>query len=216
MRRVTEILRVILIKLLLAMAFVSAANAHVMSIDRATLNLRDGGAYMVLSLVPSAFADIKFDDNEDGVISLTEFQAHQLQVQQALAQKVQLKDEKGPLVLEGLFVNFEPAHSPGLAQESIVVLAKFALRQGMMPTDWSIGLWAQPFKNNDLKANVTSQATDGSVLEQQSLVFTPTDHSQKLFNKGTYSKTFGFVIGILLVLSMVLGRIFYRKINGVR
>jgi len=219
MQRAPDAFKAFLSRLLIAMMTVMAtvATAHVMSVDRATLNFRDGGAYMVLSIAPSAFANIKFDDNQDGIISLAEFQAHQWQVQEAFVQKVQLKDENGPLALEGLFVNFEPAHSPELAQECIVMLAKFSMRQGMMPTDWSIGLWASQFKKNDLNATVTSQATDGSVLAQQSLVFTPKESSQKLFNKGSRAMTFGLVMAFLLMISMVLRWFFRRKrINGVR
>ena len=78
--------------LLTVLYSLNVAHAHVMSPDRATLNFRDGSAYMVLSLAPSAYEDIKFDDNEDGVISFDEFQMRQLQVHQLVLQRVQLKD----------------------------------------------------------------------------------------------------------------------------
>jgi len=170
-----------------------------MSLDRATLNFRDGAAYMVLSLAPSSFGGIKFDDDGDGAISFAEFQAHQMQVQQAFVQHVQLNDEKGPLVLEGLFINFEHAHSPMLEQPSILVLGKFAMRQGLMPTDWSIGLWAHKVKNKTtVTGTVTSQAKDGTVLEQERLVFTPSENSQKLFKKDNHVKAGYIQFGILL------------------
>jgi len=193
-------LRVLLKGLLIVLCTQTAVNAPVMSLDRATLNFRDGAAYMVLSLAPSSFGGIKFDDDGDGAISFVEFQAHQMQVQQAFVQNVQLNDEKGPLVLEGLFVNFEPAHFPGLEQPSILVLGKFAMRQGLMPTDWFIGLWAHEVKNNyAITATVTSQAKDGTVLEQESLVFTPSENSQKLFKKDNHVKAGYIQFGILLL-----------------
>ena len=191
--------RVLLIGLLIVLCTQTAVNAHVMSLDRATLNFRDGAAYMVLSLAPSSFGGIKFDDNDNGAISFAEFQAHQMQVQQAFVQHVQLNDEKGPLVLGGLFVNFEPAHPPWLEQPSILVLGKFAMRQGLMPTDWSIGLWAHEVKNNKaVTASVTFQAKDGTVLEQESLVFTPSENSQKLFKKDNHVTVSYIQFGILL------------------
>ena len=204
--------RVLLIGLLIVLCTQTAVNAHVMSLDRATLNFRDGAAYMVLSLAPSSFGGIKFDDNDNGAISFAEFQAHQMQVQQAFVQHVKLNDEKGPLVLGGLFVNFEPAHPPWLEQPSILVLGKFAMRQGLMPTDWSIGLWAHEVKNNNaVTATVTSQAKDGTVLEQESLVFTPSENSQKLFKKDNHVTVSYIQFGILLFFLIPILWFFYRK-----
>jgi len=205
-------LRVLLKGLLIVLCTQTAVNAHVMSLDRATLNFRDGAAYMALSLAPSSFRDIKFDDDGDGAISFAEFQAHQMQVQQAFVQHVQLNDEKGPLVLEGLFVNFEPAHSQWLEQPSILVLGKFAMRQGLMPTDWSIGLWANEVKNNNaVTATVTSQAKDGAVLEQESLVFIPSEKSQKLFKKDNKMKAGYIQVGILLFFLIPSLWFFYKQ-----
>lgn len=204
--------RVLLKGLLIVLCTQTAVNAHVMSLDRATLNFRDGAAYMVLSLAPSSFGGIKFDDDGDGAISFVEFQAHQMQVQQAFVQHVQLNDEKGPLVLEGLFVNFEPAHSQWLEQPSILVLGKFAMRQGLMPTDWSIGLWANEVKNNNaVTATVTSQAKDGAVLEQESLVFIPSEKSQKLFKKDNKMKAGNIQVGILLFFLIPSLWFFYKQ-----
>lgn len=207
--------RVLLKGLLIVLCTQTAVNAHVMSLDRATLNFRDGAAYMVLSLAPSSFGGIKFDDDGDGAISFAEFQAHQMQVQQAFVQHVQLNDEKGPLVLEGLFINFELAHFPGLEQPSILVLGKFAMRQGLMPTDWSIGLWAYKVKNNNaVTTTVTSQAKDGTVLEQESLVFTPSENSQKLFKKDNHVKAGYIQFGILLLfLIPSLWFFYYKKVK---
>lgn len=203
--------RVLLRGLLIVLCTQTAVSAHVMSLDRATLNFRDGAAYMVLSLAPSSFGGIKFDDDGDGAISFAEFQAHQMQVQQAFVQHVQLDDEKGPLVLEGLFVNFEPAHSPWLEQPSILILGKFAMRQGLMPKYWSIGLWALEVKNNAITATVTSQAKDGTVLEQESLVFTPSENSQKLFKKDNHLKSGYIQFGIFLIFLIPSLWIFYCK-----
>ena len=206
--------RVLLKGLLIVLCTQTAVNAHVMSLDRATLNFRDGAAYMVLSLAPSSFGGIKFDDDGDGAISFVEFQAHQMQVQQAFVNNVQLNDVKGPLVLEGLFVNFEPAHAPWLEQPSILVLGKFAMRQGLMPTDWFIGLWAHEIKNNyAVTATVTSQAKDGTVLEQERLVFTPSENSQKLFKKDNHVKAGYIQFGILLLLIPSLWFFYYKKVK---
>ena len=201
--------------LLTVLYSLNVAHAHVMSPDRATLNFRDGSAYMVLSLAPSAYEDIKFDDNEDGVISFDEFQMRQLQVHQLVLQRVQLKDEKGALPLEGVFVHFEAPHLAGLEPPSIIVLGKFAMREGLTPTEWSIGLWGLKVKNNDIKATVTAQASDGSVIAQQSLVFTPFENSQKLFSEDDHTRTVFVLFGLLFLVGLIW-KLTRKKFNRVK
>jgi len=190
---------VLLIGMLIFVGMQIPAQAHLMAVDRATLNLRDDGAFMALSLPPSSFAGIQFDDDGDGVISHTEFVNHQKQLHQAISQNVQLMDDKGPLLLEGLFVSFEPAHTSGTEQPAIVALGKFTMRPELMPTRWSIELWALQSLSNPIEAKVTSQAADGSVLKQQSLIFTPSKSSQRLFPSQAYEiGNFGWISAAVL------------------
>ena len=196
---------------MLAIFWVTASEAHVMSPDRATLNFRGDAAYMVLSLRLTSFEGIKFDQNNDGVISFDEFQTHQVLVQKLVAQRVQLEDEKGALTLEGVFVHFEAPHSAGLDQPSIIVLGKFAMRDGLVPTEWTIDLWALKEKGNDIEATVTTQAADGSVSARQSLVFTPAENSRKLFKKDSYANTGFMLLGISFVFLIVFLWLFRRK-----
>ncbi len=152
-----------------------------MAVDRATLNLRDGGAFMVLSLPPTSFAGINLDDDGDGFISNSEFFNHQGQLQLAISQKVQLSDDQGPLILEGIFVSFEPSHDRSSEQPSIIALGKYALRPGLTPTHWSIGLWGLQSKSNVIEAKVTTQGRDGVVLKNQNLTFKPSKPTHRLF-----------------------------------
>lgn len=167
------------------------AQAHLMAVDRATLNFRQDAAFMVLSLGPSSFVEIQLDDDGDGVISSAEFLNHQVQLQQVIAQKVQLKDDKGPIPLEGVFVSLEPSHDPSSAQPSIIVLGKYALRSGLKPTHWSIGLWPTESKGNPIEATLTSQSSEGVVLQNQSLTFTPSKNTHRLF-PSLFHKVFDF------------------------
>lgn len=81
-----------------------------------------------------------------------------------------------------------------------------------MPTDWSIGLWAHEVKNNNaVTASVTFQAKDGTVLEQESLVFTPSENSQKLFKKDNHVKVGYIQFGILLFFLIPSLWFFYCK-----
>ena len=190
---------------MLCLAIQLTAHAHLMAVDRATLNFRDGGAFMVLSLPPTSFAGINLDDDGDGFISNSEFLNHQGQLQQAISQKVQLSDDQGPLSLEGIFVSFESSHDPSSEQPSIIALGKFALRSGLTPTHWSIGLWGLQSKSNAIEAKVTSQGLDGVVLKNQSLTFKPSKRTHRLFPSFVQQAVeFAWIIGVMIFLMTCL------------
>jgi len=170
-----------LASLLLGLCALPAAYAHVMALDRASLNLRGDGAYMALSLSPAAVADLALDDDGDGTVSLAELQTHQAQVQAAIAQRVQVRDAQGPLALQALFVQLEAHPGADVPRASITAMGKFTLRAGAVPTDWSLALWPEGSKAYALQANVTRQAEDGSTLQQQSMVFSAARQTQRLF-----------------------------------
>jgi hypothetical protein len=166
-----------------------------MTLDHASLNLRGEGAYVALSLSPQKLADLALDDDGDGTISITELQAHQAQVQEALTQRVRLRDVQGELPLQALFVQFD-AH-PGLEKQhaSVTAVGKFSLRPGLMPTDWSMALWPAGSAAHVLQATVTHQTSDGANLQKQSMVFSAARQSQRLFPG----------VGAVLVDYMMLG-----------
>ena len=117
--------------------------------------------------------------------------------------------------MEGVFVHFEAPHLAGLEPPSIIVLGKFAMREGLIPTEWSIGLWGLKVKNNDIKATVTAQASDGSVIAQQSLVFTPFENSQKLFSEDDHTRTVFVLFGLLFLVGLIW-KFTRKKFNRVK
>ena len=76
-----------------------------MAVQRATLNITQDGAYMVLSLPSDAFSGLAMDDDGDGKLSIAELRAHQAQLEQAVRSSVQVSDAQGPLPLEALLLN---------------------------------------------------------------------------------------------------------------
>ena len=85
------------------------------------------------------------------------------------------------------------------------------MRDGLVPTEWTIDLWALKEKGNDIEATVTTQAADGSVSARQSLVFTPAENSRKLFKKDSYANTGFMLLGISFVFLIVFLWLFRRK-----
>jgi hypothetical protein len=73
----------------------------------------------------------------------------------------------------------------------------------MMPTRWFIELWALQSLSNPIEAKATSQAADGSVFKQQSLIFTPSKSSQRLFPSQAYEiDNFGWISAAVLCFSL--------------
>ena len=70
--------------LLIGICALPAAQAHLMAVQRATLNITQDGAYMVLSLPSDAFSGLAMDDDGDGKLSIAELRAHQAQLEQAV------------------------------------------------------------------------------------------------------------------------------------
>jgi len=175
------LLRQLLASVLLGLSANTDVHSHVMALDHASLNLRDDGGYMAVSLSPQGLADLVLDDDGDGTISITELKAHQRQIQDALTQRIQLRDAQGVLPLQAIFVQFD-AH-PGLEKQhaNVTAIGKFSLRPGLMPTDWSMALWPAGSAAHVLRATVTHQASDGVNLQKQSMVFSAARPSQRLF-----------------------------------
>jgi len=103
------------------------ACAHLMLPQRGTLNFVDGSAYLVLSLPVSAFPYA--NENGKNLIAAESFAKFQLRMAADIEAQVHLLDAKGPLQLEGTFLNFTPPdNDPSGAASDIVVLGRFKLR----------------------------------------------------------------------------------------
>lgn len=195
MKSTGPVLGQLLVTLILALGVWPVAQSHVMALDRASLNVRGDGAFMALSLAPAAIADLGLDDDGDGVVSIAELQAHRVQIHDAITQRAQLRDNQGPLALEGLFVQMDAHTVSGVAEAGITAVGKFALHSGTLPRDWTLAFWPKGSGAHAIQATVTRQAEDGSMLQQQNMVFSATRQSQRLFPSA----------GAVLVDYMVLG-----------
>ncbi len=102
------------------------AHAHLMPAQRGTLNLAGDGAFLVLSLPVSALKGV--DTDGDGLLSVAELQAHAGDIQQQVAQGVQLWSDAGQRPLQGLMLQLSPDElSPAAPARQVVALGRFAL-----------------------------------------------------------------------------------------
>ncbi len=79
--------------LMLCISAMPVANAHLMVAQQGTLNVVEGGAFMVISLPTSAFTSV--DDDGDGKLSREEFTTHQTDLRTAVMHGIQLRDNEG-------------------------------------------------------------------------------------------------------------------------
>ena len=104
--------------LLLCINAIPVASAHLMVAQQGTLNVVDGGAFMVISLPISAFTSV--DDDGDGKLSREEFARHQADLRAAVMQGMQLRDSDGVRPLQGLMLtpvfSDEAPQQPGRLQ----------------------------------------------------------------------------------------------------
>ena len=155
--------------------YLLSAYAHLISAQRGTLNIVDGGGFLMLSLPVSAFEGL--DEDGDGKVSLAELRTHYGKVEQAVLQNVRLFDGGGQFPLEGLMLTLSHSHDlPGAsAADQLVVMGRFALRPGSGPMALHVGLYGKAGTEQALEVTVT-RGTD-----RQRLRFIPENRGQILF-----------------------------------
>ncbi len=167
--------------LLIGICALPAAQAHLMAVQRATLNITQDGAYMVLSLPSDAFSGLAMDDDGDGKLSIAELRAHQAQLEQAVRTSVQVSDAQGPLPLEALLLNFDIPHAAQEQALAVIALGKYSLRSQAQPQRWNIGLWGQAPQGSKIEATVTRLGKPGAPLERQVIYFSREHATHALF-----------------------------------
>ena len=102
------------------------AYAHLMVAQHGTINIIDDDAFMVLSLPVSAFAGI--DDNDDGKVTMIEFNDHRVAIVASIKDHVTLSASDRRLTLKEIILS--PVAEHGSSAESIsqlIVMGRFYL-----------------------------------------------------------------------------------------
>jgi hypothetical protein len=165
--------------LLLACA---CAQAHLMAAQKGTLNLQGDGAYLVVSLPISAFADV--DENKDASWSESELDRHAQRIRRQLAEQIELKDPRGVRIQQGLTLVPTPMddrHDAPFTQ--LIVMVRFGLSESVLPHSTHpvsglvlrIGLFGSKPEEREL----TIAVTQGE--HRHRLVLRPGHEAQALF-----------------------------------
>jgi hypothetical protein len=118
------------------------AHAHLMVAQHGTLNIVDDGVFMVLSLPISAFDGV--DDDNNGKVSMLEFNHHRGAIIESVRQNVTLSDELGNGSLQGILLS--PVAPHDVAAESIsqlTVMGRFILADSAGALRFHIGLYGR-------------------------------------------------------------------------
>jgi hydrogenase/urease accessory protein HupE len=172
-----------LVKLLAALLLLcigaSTASAHVMVAQSGTLNLQGDGAFLVVSLPISAFADV--DDDRDGKMSLPELIAHQKAISEAVQQGIRLRGTDGKAeALQGLMLSVSgPDGASDQATTQVLAMGRFALQGLTTPFALEVRLWGRGADEQSIQI----KATRGE--EAQWLVFTPNHAQRTVFDTAT-------------------------------
>lgn len=124
MRFINQYISITLLTLTVSMS--PSAQAHLMVAQHGTLNIIDDGAFMVLSLPISAFEGV--DDDNDGKVSMVEFNKHRAAIIEMVNQNVTLSDKEGSRPLQGIMLS--PVVPHDASKESIsqlTVMGRFTL-----------------------------------------------------------------------------------------
>ena len=153
--------------------------AHMMVAQKGTLNVAQGGAYLMVSLPVAAFAGV--DDDGDGRLSVQELRDHSAAIRAALASGLQLLAEGQPLPFEPLLLDTVPPDDrPGAPADQLLLMGRFALPAGMRSVKGAglrlqVGLFGTRPVERRLELTVTGEG------HTQALAFTPQTPVRTLF-----------------------------------
>ncbi|MFT6275689.1 MAG: hypothetical protein ACJAZ0_001788 [Halioglobus sp.] len=135
-----------------------------------TLKLLDDNAFMVLSLPISAFEGI--DDDNDGKITMVEFNNHRADIIEAIKQNVTLGNAKENAPLEGIMLSpVRPHDAESQVILQLAVMGRFVLSETETRLFFHMGLYGE------LAAEQTLEITATRQRDSEKMVFTLTSSS---------------------------------------
>ena len=176
MKFISKTVSTALFSLALGVFMMPMADAHMMVAQHGTLNVVGDGAYMVLSLPVSAFEGI--DDDNDGLLSMDEFNQHRTTLSEAAEQNIMLRDMNGDCPLQGIMLSPVAEHeTAGGLSSQLIVMGRFALEDPDGPLFVHIGLFGENSSEQMLEITATRK-TDS---QKHELELTPARSAGVLF-----------------------------------
>ena len=143
-----------LLALTLCLMSVQQVYAHLMVAQHGTLNLIGKDVFMVLSLPISAFEGI--DEDNDGKVTMVEFNNHRGEVVDAIRQEITLGSAGKNAVLEGLVLSPVQPHNSALQVISqLVVMGRFTLDDPAGALRFQVGLYGRQTAQQTLEVTAT-------------------------------------------------------------
>lgn len=153
----------------------TTSHAHLMVADQGTLNFLGQDVYMVLSLPASAFSDA--DENDDGLLSITEFSNHRTSIINIVSENVSLYTKEQKLPLNGLIISpVTPHNAPKDPADQIIAMGRFALDNSTGELRFHVGLFSTTEKDPSLKITARRKKED----KKHVFTLTPDDTSVEL------------------------------------
>lgn len=158
------------------------AQAHLMVAQHGTLNIVDDGVFMVLSLPISAFYGI--DDDNNGDISVVEFNNHRDAIVQSIRQGVTLRDPQGNCSLEGIMLSPVVSHEqPEQPISQLAVMGRFTLNGSDDDLRFHMGLYGKQAAEQQLEMTATRVRDNGKKVFE----LTSTAPARVIFQAGEQS-----------------------------
>lgn len=149
-------LAVIVRALILYIVSAQQVYAHLMVAQQGTLKLINDNAFMVLSLPISAFEGI--DDNNDGKITMVEFNHHRTAIIGAIKQNVTLGSAQENAPLEGIMLSpVRPRDADSQVILQLAVMGRFALAETETRLLFHMGLYGKLDTEQTLEITATRQ-----------------------------------------------------------
>lgn len=146
--------------LLIIIYIPNLVSAHLMVDQNGTINFVNDKAFMVLSIATSAFETI--DDDQDGKVSLIEFNKNRAEITELIKKHVSLSNEKEQLSMQGLMLSPVQSHNKDDSTISqLVVLAQYSLVNRTAQTfEFGFGLYGNNDQERTQKITITSDLND--------------------------------------------------------
>lgn len=119
-----------------------------------TLNIVDGSVFMVLSLPVSAFSGV--DDNDDGSVTMMEFNNHRAAIVASVKDNVVLSDAKERLFIQGIILSPVAQDDTAVASISqITIMGRFVLNDTVSALRFEVGLYGSDVAEKTLEIAAT-------------------------------------------------------------
>jgi len=139
-----------------------AVQAHLMKAQHGTLNFKDNGVYMVLSIPATAFNEI--DTDKDNLLSMHEFSENRAVMISIIEQNISLTSDNRTIPLQGILLSpVTPHDAPNEPAARVVVMGKFLLSE----SDGELQFGVELFNQEDHNGSLTITASRKSENQKQ-------------------------------------------------